>query len=199
MSEFPLRDPVVLISILESGGDIPSIEILKMVWDRRATQETEDRREKGKAMKMRFKVLQRLLVKKSEGFTLIEVMIALVILAVGLLGLAALQLTAIKSNAFSSEMTYATMKAQQYAEVFKSLPFADSNLTAGSHTDPTPPTSKGVQYTIKWTVTDNVPATDMKSISITVQWQSLRQGAASQTAAQQTVTANLQTIVRNAS
>jgi len=146
---------------------------------------------------MRCKILQGLLVKRSEGFTLLEVMIALVILSVGLLGLAALQLVAVKSNAFSSEMTYATMLAQQHTEVLKSLPFADANLTPGSHT--AMGSSKGVQYTVTWNVTDNVPATDMKSVNVTVQWQSLRQGAASQTLQQQTITASLQTIIRNQS
>jgi type IV pilus modification protein PilV len=136
-------------------------------------------------------------ISKNEGFTLLEVMIALVILVVGLLGLAALQLVAVKSNAFSSEMTYATMLAQQHAEVLKSLPYTDANLTSGSHT--AMGSSKGVQYTVTWNVTDNIPATDMKSLNVTVQWQSLRQGAAGQTAQQQTVTASLQTIVRNSS
>jgi type IV pilus assembly protein PilV len=146
---------------------------------------------------MRYRVLRRLLVKRSEGFTLLEVMIALVILAVGLLGLAALQLVAVKSNAFSSEMTYATMVAQQQAEVLKNLPYDDGYLTSGSHT--AMGSSKGVQYTITWNVTDNVPTTDMKSVNLIVQWQSLRQGAAGQTSQQQTVTARLQTIIRNES
>jgi len=146
---------------------------------------------------MRFKILQGLLSKRSEGFTLLEVMIALVILAVGLLGLAALQLVAVKSNAFSSEMTYATMLAQQHAESLKNLPFTDGNLTPGAHT--AMGSSKGVQYTVTWSVTDNVPATDMKSVNVTVQWLSLRHGAANQTTPQQTVTASLQTIIRNPS
>ena len=144
---------------------------------------------------MEFAIKQGLLVKRSEGFTLLEVMIALVIMAVGLLGLAALQLVAVKSNAFSSEMTYATMLAQQHAEGLKSLPFTDGNLTAGSHT--AMGSSKGVQYTVTWNVTDNIPTTDMKSVNVTVQWLSLRQGTAGQTAQQQTVTASLQTIIRN--
>jgi len=146
---------------------------------------------------MRCKILQGLLVKRSEGFTLLEVMIALVIMAVGLLGLAALQLVAVKSNAFSSEMTYATMLAQQHAEVLKGLPFTDTKLTPGSHTELG--SSKGVQYTVTWNVTPNVPASDMLSVNLTVQWQSLRQGAAGQTAQQQTVTASLQTIISNPS
>ena len=155
------------------------------------------RKATGKAKKMEFAIKQGLLVKRGEGFTLIEVMIALVILAVGLLGLTALQLTAIKSNAFSSEMTYATMLAQQHAEVLKNRAYTDGDLTAGSHTEMG--SSKGVQYTITWTVTDNVPATDMKTIAITVTWKSLRQGKADQTTAEQTVTSNLNTIVRNSS
>src|SRR4030042_1311161 len=131
---------------------------------------------------MKHRALKRLLVKKSEGFTLLEVMIALVILSVGLLGLGALQRVAIKTNAFSSEMTYATMIAQQQAEILKSLPFTDANLTAATEANPHTAvgSSKGVQYAISWTVTDNSPATDMKIINISVQWQSLRQGQSSE-------------------
>ena len=144
---------------------------------------------------MRCKMLQSALEKRSEGFTLLEVMIALVILSVGLLGLAALQLVAVRSNSFSSEMTYATMIAQQQAEVLKNLAYTDGNLTSGSHA--AMGSSKGVQYTVTWNVTDDVPATNMKSVNVTVEWQSLRQGDAGQTAQQQTVTAKLQTIIRN--
>lgn len=135
--------------------------------------------------------------EKNGGFTLLEVMIALVVLAVGLLGLAALQLVSVKSNAFSSEMTYATMIAQQHAEILKNLPYTDADLNPGSHS--AIGSSKGVQYTVTWNVTDNIPTTNMKSVNVTVQWQSLRQGAAGQAPEQQTVTASLQTIIRNPS
>lgn len=131
--------------------------------------------------------------KNTAGFTLLEVMIALCILSIGLLGLGALQLVTIKGNAFSSEMTYATMLAQQQAEILKSYAFTDSNLTAGDHS--AIGSSKGVQYTVAWNVTDNTPDTDMKTINLTVQWTSLRQGASDQTAAQKTVTARLRTII----
>ena len=145
---------------------------------------------------MKCRVLKGFLVKKEGGFTLLEVMIALVILSVGLLGLGALQLVAIKTNAFSSEMTYATMIAQQQAEILKSLPFTDANLTAATEANPHTGvgSGKGVQYAISWTVTDNSPATDMKIINISVQWQSLRQGQSSEN-----VTAQLKTIVRDSS
>ena len=136
-------------------------------------------------------------LRSNKGFTLLEVMIALVILSVGLLGLAALQLVSIKNNAFSSEMTYATMLAQQHAEILKSRAFTDGDLTEGDHS--ATGSSKGVQYTVAWNVTDNTPDTDMKTINLTVQWTSLRQGDSSQTSGEKTVTARLRTIIRDQS
>jgi type IV pilus assembly protein PilV len=139
-----------------------------------------------------------ILVKRREGFTLLEVMIALVILSVGLLGLAGLQLVAVKGNSFSTEMTYATMLAQQHAETLKNLPYTDANLAPADEGNPHTAigNSKGVQYAVSWTVTDNTPATDMKTVNLTVQWTSLRQGTSSEAG---TVTARLRTIIRNQS
>jgi type IV pilus assembly protein PilV len=54
-----------------------------------------------------------------EGFSLIEVLVALTILAVGLLSLALLQVTAIKGNAGASTSTIATDLAQAKLELFR--------------------------------------------------------------------------------
>jgi type IV pilus assembly protein PilV len=56
---------------------------------------------------------------REEGFSLIEVLVALVILAVGLLGLALFQTTAIKGNAIASKWTVATELAQDRLERFR--------------------------------------------------------------------------------
>ena len=50
------------------------------------------------------------------GFSMIEMLIAVVILAVGLLGLAELQITAIKTNAQSDSITVANGIAQKIVE-----------------------------------------------------------------------------------
>jgi hypothetical protein len=89
------------------------------------------------------------------------------------------------------------MLAQQHAEILKSRSFTDSDLTAGDHS--AIGSSKGVQYTVAWNVTDNTPDTDMKTINLTVQWSSLRQGASDQTSGEKTVTARLRTIIRDRS
>jgi len=54
-----------------------------------------------------------------EGFSLVEVLVALTILAVGLLSLALLQVTAIKGNAGASKSTIATDLAQAKLELFR--------------------------------------------------------------------------------
>lgn len=58
-------------------------------------------------------------LRRQEGFSLIEVLVALVILAVGLLGLALFQTTAIKGNAIAAKWTVATELAQDRLEKFR--------------------------------------------------------------------------------
>lgn len=111
--------------------------------------------------------------KKQLGFTLIEVMIALVILATGLLALMAMQIVSIKANAFSSEMTYASMLAQSRLEQLRNLDYASIPPTAGPITDviiPGGANTKGISYTVLRQVADDFPATDMKTITLTVNW-----------------------------
>ena len=60
-----------------------------------------------------------------EGFTLIEIMITLVILSIGLVALAGLQISAIKGNAFSKRMTSAVSIANQKLEQLKDTAYAN--------------------------------------------------------------------------
>ena len=59
---------------------------------------------------------------KEEGFTLIEVLIAMAIFAVGILALAGLQVTYIGGNASAQMQTEATALGAQVIEHLKSLP-----------------------------------------------------------------------------
>ena len=127
---------------------------------------------------------------RCAGFTLIEVMIALVVLAAGLLALATMQIVSIRSNAFSSEMTYSTMLAQQQLEILKNMNFSDGNLSSGNHTLPHIIGDKGILYTVSWQVVDTTA--DMKTITLQVIWQSPRLGTSADEAA---VTTSIQTII----
>lgn len=133
------------------------------------------------------------LSQQSKGFTLIEVMIALVVLAVGLLALGTMQIVSIRANAFSSEMTYSTMLAQQQLETLKNLSFSDADLTVGIHDTLPAIIEKGASYTVTWEVEDTTA--DMKTITMNVTWESLRLGEAGQPAEDREVKTTFKTII----
>jgi len=58
--------------------------------------------------KANVKLANKYLTTKDSGFTLLEVLIALLVLSIGLLGLAALQTTGLRSNQMASMRTQAT-------------------------------------------------------------------------------------------
>jgi prepilin-type N-terminal cleavage/methylation domain-containing protein len=64
-------------------------------------------------------------LRRKEGFSLVEVLVALSILAVGLLALALFQVTAIKGNALASKWTIATQLSQDRLERFRHTSWAN--------------------------------------------------------------------------
>ena len=115
--------------------------------------------------------------KRQSGFTLIEVMIALVVLAAGLLALATMQIVSIRSNAFSSEMTYATMLAQTRLEQIRNMSYDNVNAV-GQVTLPVDPTTKGIAYRVERLVQNNTPAEDMKTVTLIIDWLGAPAGSA---------------------
>jgi type IV pilus modification protein PilV len=61
----------------------------------------------------------------TKGFTLIEVLVGLIILSIGLLGIAGMQITSVKGNYFSNNLTQATYVAQDRLEYLKNLPITN--------------------------------------------------------------------------
>ncbi len=76
-----------------------------------------------------------------NGLTLIEVLIALTILTIGLLGVAMMQVMSISGNTFSREMVVGTELAQDMLEKLSTFEYTDSNednaLLEGNHPDAT--------------------------------------------------------------
>lgn len=70
---------------------------------------------------------------KSEGFTLIEVLIGLIILAIGILAIAGMHITSIKGTSFSNNLSRASILAQERLEFLKGLPINDSRLDTGTY------------------------------------------------------------------
>ena len=67
------------------------------------------------------KRIYKRMLKTRAGFTLIEVMVSIVILAIGVLGLAPLMAVSITGNAFSNEATRANVIAQDKIEELKNM------------------------------------------------------------------------------
>lgn len=104
--------------------------------------------------------------KTEQGSALLEVMVAISILAIGLLAIASMQVAAIRGNAFAGNVTEGTSMASDRLEKLMSQAYSHADLTAGAHTDPSPPGG----YTISWDVTDDTPLSDTKTITLTVIW-----------------------------
>lgn len=107
---------------------------------------------------------------KSKGFSLIEMLIAMVILSISLLALAGLMVTTTKNNSFGSHMTEATTFAQDRLEALRVTPWA--NIVSGNDIVQG---STGINYNRSWNVSillnPNPPPNDLqKTVNITVSW-----------------------------
>ena len=113
-------------------------------------------------------------LKKEDGFTLIEVLIAITIFAVGLLAVAAMQNSAILMNSSAGKLTNLSTWGMDKIEELSALPYTDPWLeTAGNPpggNDSAGNTHQQVSgdYTISWTVIDDNPLTSTKNITVTV-------------------------------
>ena len=100
---------------------------------------------------------------KSQGFTLMEVLIAIVILSVGLLGLASLTVGIINGTAFSKNLSTATTLAQDKMEELCEQDYSGVAVE-----------TKGPLLTFpnynREVVVDTTTLTDMKIVTVTVFW-----------------------------
>ena len=71
----------------------------------------------------------------NQGFTLIEIIVAMVIFAIGILSVAALQTKATKGNISANRSTRAFTWCSDRMEMLMSLPYTDANLNAGPHSE----------------------------------------------------------------
>ena len=101
-----------------------------------------------------------------RGFSLIEVLVGLVVIAFGVLSVAGMQLVSIKGNHFSSGLTQATTLTQNKLEELKYLPYDDPKLSSGQPSQEV--TQSGVVYTVQYDVA--ALGNTMKKITATTRW-----------------------------
>ncbi|MEE9604900.1 MAG: prepilin-type N-terminal cleavage/methylation domain-containing protein [Candidatus Scalindua sp.] len=104
----------------------------------------------------------------NKGFTLIEIMVSIAIIAMGIFAVMSLVITVMKGNTLSKRVTTATTIAQGKMEDFKSMDY-DSVVD-----DPGTDTATAYDTVYYWeaNVEDDTPATDTKTITVDVYWSS---------------------------
>ncbi len=102
-------------------------------------------------------------MKRNEGFTLVEVMIAILVLSVALLALAGLQIVSIRGNSFGNYMTEAITLAKDLMEEMKNREWEQIQ---GSTDDP--PGTSGVTYHRVCTVVTE--SSGIKRVTVEVTW-----------------------------
>jgi len=109
------------------------------------------------------------MIKKNEsGFTLIEVLVAMAILAVGLLGTGIMQAHFASGNAQSRQLIHAsdilTNKIEELTNISSST-HPDLQQSNNPHSETI--TDYRLDYTVTWNVTDNVDETLSLDLSVT--------------------------------
>ena len=105
-------------------------------------------------------------LKDVGGFTLLEVMITVVIFAIGLLGLAGLQIVAIKGNSFGQQMSVASTLAQNQLEQLRRTSYSSLSDGFDTYTDQ----ANGVTYNRAWDVIPDASHPDWMRVEVTVNW-----------------------------
>jgi prepilin-type N-terminal cleavage/methylation domain-containing protein len=107
------------------------------------------------------------IIYDKRGFTLIEVVVAMAIFAVGILALAGLQTNYISGNAQARLKTEATALGGHVIEQLRSMPFDSPDLDPATNPHQPPAGSTG-PYDVQWSVADNTPVNNAKMVSVAV-------------------------------
>jgi|GEM_PF-1476954 type IV pilus assembly protein PilV len=112
------------------------------------------------------KILRILGMKKQKAFSLIEIMVALLIFAIAMLGIIPLLINFMRTNVMNEVRSNANYVMQKVINDRKSSDF--DNISDGSTTQ----NYNDIQYNISWTVDeDNSSFSQIKRVSIILKWQ----------------------------
>jgi len=109
-----------------------------------------------------------------QGFTLIEVMVALTIFTIGILAVVAMQGIGLKTMRYAFCETYRSVSAASQIETLLCKPYDDAQLTDKDHGyDPESPDHGPFpildgRATIEWEVADDFPVAGNKRVAIVI-------------------------------
>jgi len=101
-----------------------------------------------------------------KGVTIIEILMAMCILAVGILAVVAMQTASARGNSTSSMSTGGLIFAVNQLETLMDRSWTHADLDSGNN----PHSVSQGQYTITWNITDDGVINNTKTINMTVTW-----------------------------
>lgn len=116
-----------------------------------------------------------------KGFTIIELMIAMAVMAFGILGFMFMQGRATEGRTAGREMSRATQVAENCSELLLTLDYNDALMTVGTHPSADEDTFDGTVdnqlnsrygnfvYNTTWSVSNN--SAKLKCITVSTSWQ----------------------------
>ncbi len=105
-----------------------------------------------------------------NGFTIMEVMIALAIFAIGILGVAHLHIRSTSGNTSSRTITEGTTFAVDRVEQLMTLPYDDSAWDAGTYNAAVTGSDSGETYSLTWSITEDNPVPNTKQVAVRATW-----------------------------
>ena len=103
-------------------------------------------------------------LRSSQGFTLIEIVVAIVMLTFGVLASASLTAALMRSNRGVTNRTRAVETLRLKVEDLQSQRYSD--IVTGNDSA----TIGGIGFNRSWTVAANTPAANLKTITLSVSW-----------------------------
>ena len=101
-------------------------------------------------------------LKTQKGFTLVELLVAIVILAVGIIGIMSLFPQSYSHIGNAGHVSTMNHLGQMKLDQLKTLSYNHVDLTTGFHT------AASGNYTLVWNVSPNQPVNDMKTVDLEV-------------------------------
>ncbi|MEJ2200711.1 MAG: prepilin-type N-terminal cleavage/methylation domain-containing protein [Desulfuromonadaceae bacterium] len=107
----------------------------------------------------------------SKGFSLIELLVAVTILAIGLLAVAGLQATAIQGNTHGNTISQATTLAEDQLETIRNMAYDDIVFASNPYVENN---VGGSIFTRETLIEVDTPMIDLKRVTVTVKWNTKR-------------------------